>query len=97
MSDFDTFTASQSTAAFSAQYFSSVITFQHALDLDYPQIAPCAALTSFVWEDVIPMDAASTVVIPGEIIPHACDVLEMWRGLHDAFKQLLLASKSNPR
>ncbi|KAG6896691.1 hypothetical protein C0992_006628 [Termitomyces sp. T32_za158] len=87
MANFDDFVITQPTAAFSAQYFNSVVTFQHVLDLDYPRIALYPSLVSFVFEQDILMDAPATVIIPGEVIPHIRDILDISKDMQAAFMQ----------
>ena len=78
---YESYSSPSSLAAYSAHFFST-LTFDKTFELDYPMISPSSSLASFVFGEEIPCDAAATVILPGKVISHVDDVLEissMWR------------------
>ncbi|KAF5376134.1 hypothetical protein D9615_007698 [Tricholomella constricta] len=86
MSDFEAYASPWPSAAYSAEFFSSV-TFRSVSELTYPTIAPEKSLVSFVFEVDVPANAAATVILPGEVIPHLSDVLNISSEMRHAYTQ----------
>jgi hypothetical protein len=86
MAELTRFSSPPEFAKYSNNYFAS-LTFNNVVDLDYPSIAPRGALVSFVFDTDILADSASTIITPGEIIPHIDDVLKLLREVPTAFAE----------
>jgi hypothetical protein len=84
MAELTQFSSPPELAKYSNNYFAS-LTFNNVIDLDYPPIAPRGALISFVFDTKILANSASTIIAPGEIIPHIDDVLKLLQEVPAAF------------
>ena len=86
MTAYKAYSSPHPSLAYSPQFFSN-LTFGSVLDLDYPTIVPSNSLLSFVFEGDIPFTAASTLILPGEVIPHIDDVLKISNAMSAAFAE----------
>ena len=86
MAELSRYSSPPELAKYSNHYFAS-LTFNNVVDLDYPPIAPRGALVSFVFDTKILANSASTIIAPGEIIPHIDDVLKLLREVPTAFAE----------
>jgi hypothetical protein len=69
---------------YSPAYFES-LTFERAVSLDYPAINKPGLIILWNFDSDIPTTAAGTLVQPGELIPHASDLLPISRAMEGAF------------
>ena len=83
-STFSVYSTPASLSAFSASDFSS-LTFERASELTYPKISAPNSVVSWCYSPNIPTSAAGTIIIPGDIIPNAIDLLPIFLNMEDAF------------
>ena len=86
MAELTHFSSPPELAKYSNNYF-ALLTFNNVVDLDYPPIAPCGALISFVFNTEILPNSASTIIAPGEIILHMDDFLMLLQEVPTAFAE----------
>ena len=73
-----------STAAYSQQYFHT-LTFNGAVDLDYPPGLPPSSLRSFTFCDEEPATAQANLILPGEAVPCLDDLQPLVNQMNEAY------------
>jgi hypothetical protein len=72
--------------AFSLSFF-NVLTIAQAAERSYPIIAPIGSVSSAKILPEIPLSAAATVIIPGEVIPNYNDLRTLTSSLEKAYTE----------
>lgn len=72
--------------AFSLSFF-NVLTIAQATERSYPIIAPIGSVSSAKFLPEIPLSAAATVIIPGEVIPNYNDLKILTSSIEKAYKE----------
>ena len=72
--------------AFSLSFF-NVLTIAQAAERSYPIIAPIGSVISAKFLPEIPLSAAVTVIIPGEVIPNYNDLNTLTSSIEKAYKE----------
>ena len=72
--------------AFSLSFF-NVLTIAQAAERSYPIIAPIGSVSSAKFLPEIPLSAAATVIIPGEVIPNYNDLKILTSSIEKAYKE----------
>jgi hypothetical protein len=78
--------------AFSLNFF-NVLTIAQAADGSYPNIAPVGSVSSAIFLPEIPVSAAATVIIPGEVIPNYNDLKTLTSNIEKAYKEGLRSAE----
>jgi hypothetical protein len=73
-----------SYAKFSWEFFHD-ITFLALTDLQFPLIAPPGTIQSFAFEPEVPLTAASTLILPDEVIPPLTDLAPILNRLEEEY------------
>lgn len=81
---FSDYATPQSSLKYSQEYFAS-LTFERSQSIDYPTIANPGFITGWCFDSTEPRTAAGTVVQPGEVVPHAQDLLPISRAMEGAY------------
>ncbi|KAJ7465199.1 hypothetical protein FB451DRAFT_1179375 [Mycena latifolia] len=81
---FSEYATPQSSLKYSPEYFAS-LTFGRAHSIDYPTIASPGLITGWCLDNDEPSSAAGTLVQPGEVVPHAEDLLPISRIMEGAY------------
>ena len=71
--------------AFSSSFF-NYLTISQAGERSYPLIAPIGSVISAKFLPEIPLSAAATVIIPGEVIPNYKDLKTLTSTIEEAYK-----------
>ena len=71
-------------AAFSEKYFADLL-FSKASNISLPDVAPKGTLSGWVFDSRIPSNAAATVILPQDIIPHIDDLIPITRDMENTF------------
>ncbi|KAJ7690272.1 hypothetical protein B0H17DRAFT_936250, partial [Mycena rosella] len=69
---------------YSPEYFAS-LTFEVAQSINYPAIAAPGLITGWCFDSDEPCSADGTLVQPGEVVPHANDLLPISRTMEAAY------------
>lgn len=72
--------------AFSLSFF-NILTIGQAAERSYPTIAPIGSVFSAKFLPEIPVSAAATVIIPGEVIPNYNDLKILTSSIEEAYKE----------
>lgn len=83
-STFDNFALPVAGTAFSAGFFRD-LTFQQAIGLNYPVIAPAGSVSAHIFSSGIPFEMDAVNVMPNEIVPHVDDILPIIREAREAY------------
>ncbi|KAJ7111210.1 hypothetical protein C8R46DRAFT_874536, partial [Mycena filopes] len=83
---FSDYATPQPSLKYSLEYFSS-LTFDRAGSIDYPVVAKPGLISRWCFDSNEPASAASTVVQPGEVVPHADDLLPISRCMESAYAE----------
>ncbi|KAJ7681852.1 hypothetical protein DFH06DRAFT_971488, partial [Mycena polygramma] len=83
--EYNNYVQPQPTLKYSYEYFAS-LTFERAHALDFPTVAKPGSITGWGFDRSEPFYATSTLVQPGEVVPHSDDLLPISSAMEDAFK-----------
>ncbi|KAJ7750636.1 hypothetical protein B0H16DRAFT_1419803, partial [Mycena metata] len=81
---FSDYATPHSSLKYSSEYFSA-LTFEHAHSIDYPVIGKPGFITAWCFDSNEPASASSTLVQPGEVVPHMDDLLPISRAMELAY------------
>ncbi|KAJ6512374.1 hypothetical protein DFH09DRAFT_862125, partial [Mycena vulgaris] len=81
---FSNYATPQPSLKYSPDYFASM-TFERAQSIDYPTITNPGLIMGWCFDNNEPGSAAGTLVQPGEIVPHADDLLPISRMMEAAY------------
>lgn len=83
-STFDKFSLPVAGTAFSAAFFRD-LTFQQAIGLNYPLIAPAGSVSAHIFSSDIPFTMDTVNVMPNEVVPHVDDILPIIQAAREAY------------
>lgn len=76
MANFDTYASPGINTAYSSQFFND-LTFQQAMGINYPTIAPPGSARYWVFANEIPTTANAVLVLPNEVVLHNNDLQQI--------------------
>ncbi|KAG1811319.1 hypothetical protein EV424DRAFT_1327683, partial [Suillus variegatus] len=83
---FESYSTPNLFSAYSKNYFRS-ITFNNALSLEFPEIAPAGSISRWCFDLDIPGSAVATVILPSEVALHSDDLQPIIQQMEDAFSK----------
>jgi hypothetical protein len=86
LSTFRSYASPSPHLAFSLSFF-NVLTIAQAAERSYPTIAPFGSVSSAKFLPEIPLSAAATVIIPGEVIPNYNDLRTLTSSIEKAYNE----------
>lgn len=82
--NFSAYATPHSSLKYSPDYFAS-LTFERAQSIDFPTIANPGLIVRWCFDTNEPASAPSTVILPGEVVPHAEDLVPISRAMEAAY------------
>ncbi|KAG1845542.1 hypothetical protein F4604DRAFT_1595513 [Suillus subluteus] len=73
-------------SAYSNNYFWG-ITFENAVPLEFPEIAPAGSVSCWCFDLDVPGSAIATVILPGKIVLHLDDLQPIIQDMEEAFSK----------
>lgn len=86
MSEYWKFSSPKPHAAYSTEYFQR-LTFNRACELTFPTIAPQNFILEWTFAEVVPSNAAGTIIRPNDIIPSSTDLLPITRDMESEYQR----------